>query len=125
HAADRVVPTGSLALDRALGTGGWPRGRIVELFGSESSGKTTLVLEAIAQAQRSGVGALIDADHATDPEAARRLGVDPRGLVWHRGNVLEEIIPVVEQFIKRGIDVIVIDSIAALLTKSKSLDDFT
>jgi recombination protein RecA len=121
---DRVIPTGSLALDRALGTGGWPRGRIVELFGPESGGRTTLVLEAIAQAQRCGTAALIDADHATDPESARRLGVDPRGLVLHRGNVLSELIPVVEQFIKRGVDVIAIDSIAAILIGDKSPDDY-
>jgi len=120
-----VIPTGSLALDRALGTGGWPRGRIVELYGPEGSGKTTLALEAIAQAQQTGTGALIDADHATDRDAVRRLGIDPHGLVWHRGNLLDELVPVVEQFINRNIDVIVIDSVAALRRKERlSGNDF-
>jgi recombination protein RecA len=120
-----VIPTGSLALDRALGTGGWPRGRIVEIYGPEGGGKTTLALHAIAQAQRTGTGALIDADHATDRDAVRRLGVDPHGLVWHRGNVLEEIAKSVEQFVDRGVDVIVIDSLAALMLKGRSApDDF-
>lgn len=121
--ADRVIPTGSLALDRALGIGGWPRGRIVELFGPEGSGKTTLVLEAIAQAQRTGTGALIDADHGTDRDAVRRLGVDPHGLVWHRGNVLDELRPIIEQFIARGIDVIAIDGIGSLLLKDSLRDN--
>lgn len=120
-----VIPTGSLALDRALGTGGWPRGRIVELFGPEGGGKTTLVLEALAQAQRTGTGALIDADHATDRDAVRRLGVDPHGLVWHRANVLDELVKTIEQFVARGIDLIAIDSIAALVTKYRTGgDDF-
>ncbi|MBY0459394.1 MAG: DNA recombination/repair protein RecA, partial [Gemmataceae bacterium] len=119
---NRTIPTGSLALDRALGTGGWPRGRIVELFGAESSGKTTLALEAVAQAQRVGTAALIDADHATDPEAARRLGVDPRGLLHHRTNQLEDIAKLVEQLVKRNVDLIALDSAGALLAGDYARD---
>jgi RecA/RadA recombinase len=88
---DTVVPTGSLALDLALGTGGWPRGRIVEVFGPEGCGKTTLLLEAIAHAQHNGgFGALIDADHGTSPAALQRVGIDVEALPLHRTNSLEE-----------------------------------
>jgi recombination protein RecA len=112
---EHVIPTGSLTLDRALGTGGWPRGRIVELYGSESAGKTTLLLEAIAQAQRNnGVAALIDADHGSTPDSVARLGVDPHGLVLHRANQLEEVFTTIATFINRNIDVIALDSIASL-----------
>jgi recombination protein RecA len=114
-----VLPTGSLALDRALGVGGWPRGRIIELYGPPAAGKTTLVLEALAQAQRRDTVALIDADHATDRDSVRRLGVDPNALVWHRANVLEDVIPLVEQLIQRGVGVIAIDSVAAILRKNR------
>jgi len=113
------VSSGSLTLDRLLGTGGWPRGRIVELFGATCAGKTTLVLETIAQAQHaSGTAALIDADHATSPEAAERLGVDPELLVIHRSNILEDVFEQIEQFIQRGVDVIALDSIAALVREA-------
>ncbi|HEY1186389.1 MAG TPA: recombinase RecA, partial [Gemmata sp.] len=114
-----VIPTGSYFLDRALGIGGWPRGRIVELYGSHGSGRTTLALEAIGQAQRAGgTGALLDADHATEPDTARRLGVEPGSLLLHRTNVLEDAFEQIETWIATGADVIVLDSIAALMRES-------
>src|SRR5262245_6021467 len=113
---ERVIPTGSLALDRTLGVGGWPRGRIVELYGVSSSGRTTLALEAIAQAQlHGGTGVLLDADHATDPEALARFGIDPDRLTIHRSNLLQDVFEQIEDSLQQGADVIVLDSIAALV----------
>lgn len=114
-----VVPTGSYTLDRALGIGGWPRGRIAELFGHPGSGRTTLVLEALAQAQRAGgTAALLDADHATEPETGRRVGVDPARLLLSRTNVLEDAFAQIEDWIEQGVDVIALDSIASLVRES-------
>jgi recombination protein RecA len=115
---DTVVPTGSLALDLALGTGGWPRGRVVEVFGPEGCGKTTLLLEAIAHVQRNGgFGALIDADHGTSPAALQRVGIDVEALPLHRTNSLEEAFEKVEELVAGGaVDVIALDSVGALLS---------
>jgi recombination protein RecA len=115
------ISTGSLTLDLKLGTGGWPRGRIVEIFGPEGSGKTTLLLEAIAQAHRNDrFGAFIDADHGLDPAGAERLGVtlEPRHLI--RTNVLEEAFEKVAELLKDSfVEVIALDSIAALLPEER------
>src|SRR3954447_26826544 len=90
--AQTGIPTGSLALDLALGTGGWPRGRIVEVFGVPGSGKTTLLLHAIAQAQKNGgMGAFIDADHGLTAATASRLGVDLEKMPYYQGNGLEDV----------------------------------
>src|SRR3954447_24787729 len=87
----QAVSTGSLVLNLKLGTGGWPRGRIIEIFGHEGSGKTTLLLEAIAQAQHNGGnGAFLDADHGTDQPTSERLGIDFKKMIFHRTNTLEE-----------------------------------
>jgi recombination protein RecA len=102
-----------------LGTGGWQRGRIAELYGGEGAGKTTLLLEAIAQAQlNGGVGALIDADHGSSPDAVARIGVDTQALILHQTNVLEEAFKTIEDLIKRNVDVIALDSIASLLLEA-------
>ena len=112
----RVIPTGSLDLDRALGIGGWPRGRIVEIYGAEAVGKTTLVLEAVAQTQqRSGFATVIDADHGLDPASLARFGIDPGGLVIHRTNKIEDVFSTIEDLLHRGADLIALDGIAALL----------
>jgi recombination protein RecA len=114
-----AVSTGSLALDLKLGTGGWPRGRIVEIYGAEGSGKTTLLLEAIAQVQQGGgLGAFIDADHATDQRRAARLGIDLERMPFVQTNILEEAFEKIEELALGGaVDVIALDSIAALLPK--------
>jgi len=108
-----VIPTGSLALDIATGIGGIPRGRIVEIFGVESSGKTTLALHVIAQAQREGgVAVFIDAEHALDPKYARNLGVDVENLYISQPDYGEQALEIAESLINSGaVDVIVIDSV--------------
>jgi recombination protein RecA len=115
------LSTGSLSLDLKLGSGGWPRGRIVEIFGPEGSGKTTLLLEAIGQALRNDrFGAFIDADHGLDPAAAERLGVtlEPRHLI--RTNILEEAFEKIAELLKESfVEVIALDSIAALLPEEQ------
>jgi len=112
-----AVPTGSLALDIALGVGGIPRGRIVEIFGSESSGKTTLALHMIAEVQRrGGTAAFIDAEHALDPTYSRALGVDLDHILISQPNSGEQALEITEQLTRSGaIDIIVIDSVAALV----------
>jgi len=112
-----AVPTGSLALDIALGVGGIPRGRIVEIFGSESSGKTTVALHMIAQVQRrGGTAAFIDAEHALDPTYSRALGVDLDHLLLSQPNSGEQALEITEQLTRSGaVDIIVIDSVAALV----------
>jgi len=112
-----TVPTGSLALDIALGVGGVPRGRIVEVFGSEASGKTTLALHMIAEVQkRDGVAAFIDAEHALDPTYTRALGVDLDHLLLSQPNSGEQALEITEQLTRSGaVDIIVIDSVAALV----------
>ncbi|HUQ06970.1 MAG TPA: recombinase RecA [Kofleriaceae bacterium] len=116
-----VVPTGSIALDVALGTGGLPRGRIVEIFGPESSGKTTLTLHAIAEAQKmGGVCAFIDAEHALDTEYAKRLGVQLEDLLVSQPDCGEQALEIVDQLVRTSsIDLIVVDSVAALTPRAE------
>ncbi len=116
-----VVPTGSFSLDLALGVGGLPRGRIVEIFGPESSGKTTLALNVVAQAQRNGgKAAFIDAEHAMDPEYAARLGVNVNELLISQPDSGEEALNILESLVRSGmISVVVVDSVAALTPRAE------
>jgi len=116
-----VIPTGSLGLDLALGVGGVPRGRVVEIYGPESSGKTTVMLHIIANAQRAGgLAAFIDAEHALDPNYARRLGVNLTDLLVSQPDSGEEALSICETLVRsNAIDVIVIDSVAALVPKAE------
>jgi recombination protein RecA len=116
-----VIPTGSIALDVALGTGGLPRGRVVEVYGPESSGKTTVALHAVANAQRAGgIAAFIDAEHALDPEYAKRLGVDTDALLVSQPDTGEQALEIMDMLIRSGaIDIVVIDSVAALVPKAE------
>ena len=116
-----VIPTGSLALDMALGIGGLPKGRIVEIYGPESSGKTTLALHVVANAQKKGgVAAYIDAEHALDPAYARKLGVDTDSLIVSQPDNGEQALEIADMLIRSGaLDVIVIDSVAALVPKAE------
>ncbi len=111
-----VIPTGALSLDMALGVGGLPRGRIVECYGQESSGKTTLALHVVANAQKAGgVAAFVDAEHALDPAYAKRIGVDIDNLIVAQPTSGEEALTICEQLAKSGaVDVVVVDSVAAL-----------
>ena len=123
-AADKsveVIPTGCLALDMALGVGGLPRGRIVECYGHESSGKTTLALHVVANAQKTGgTAAFIDAEHALDPGYARKIGVNLDDLIVSQPNSGEEALTICEQLAKSGaLDVIVVDSVAALTPQAE------
>jgi recombination protein RecA len=115
------IPTGNLLIDRALGVGGFPRGRIVEIFGPESSGKTTLTLTVIAQAQRrGGLAAFIDVEHALDPNYARKLGVNLHDLLVSQPSSGEEALQICETLVRsNALDVIVLDSVAALVTKQE------
>jgi recombination protein RecA len=121
HAQVEVVPTGNVLIDRALGVGGFPRGRIVEIYGPESSGKTTLTLTAIAQAQkRGGLAGFIDVEHALDPGYAKRLGVKLDDLLVSQPSSGEEALRICETLVRsNALDVIVLDSVAALVTKSE------
>lgn len=116
-----VIPTGNLIIDRALGAGGFPRGRIVEVFGPESSGKTTLTLTVIAQAQKmGGLAAFVDVEHALDPQYARKLGVNLDDLLLSQPSSGEEALRIVETLVRsNALDVIVLDSVAALVTKQE------
>ncbi len=116
-----VIPTGSIGLDAALGVGGLPRGRIIEIFGPESSGKTTLALHVIAEAQKKGgVCAYIDAEHAMDPDYASRLGVNINQLLISQPDAGEQALEITESLVRSGkIDVIVVDSVAALTPKDE------
>ncbi|MHA3771915.1 recombinase RecA [Verrucomicrobiota bacterium sgz303538] len=116
-----AIPTGNILIDRALGVGGFPRGRIVEVFGPESSGKTTLTLTAIAQAQkRGGLAAFIDVEHALDPAYARKLGVNVDDLLVSQPSSGEEALRICETLVRsNALDVIVLDSVAALVTKQE------
>src|SRR5207244_1707984 len=116
-----AVSTGSLSLDLALGIGGLPRGRIVEVFGPESSGKTTLVYHVIAEAQRrGGICAFIDAEHAMDPAYAKRIGVDIDNLLVSQPDTGEQALEIAELLIRSGaLDVVAIDSVAALTPKAE------
>ena len=116
-----AIPTGSIGLDWALGIGGFPRGRIIEIFGPESSGKTTLALHAIAEAQKKGgICAFIDAEHAMDPEYAKKLGIKTEELLISQPDTGEQALEITESLVRsRKIDVIVIDSVAALTPKDE------
>jgi len=116
-----VIPTGSIALDVALGIGGLPRGRIVEIYGPESSGKTSLALHAVANAQKGGgIAAFIDAEHALDPDYAQKLGVDTEALLVSQPDTGEQALEIADMLIRSGaIDVVVIDSVAALVPKAE------
>ncbi|SHM49203.1 recombination protein RecA [Caldanaerovirga acetigignens] len=116
-----VIPTGALSLDIALGVGGVPRGRIIEIFGPESSGKTTVALHIIAEAQKAGgTAAFIDAEHALDPVYARKLGVDTDNLLISQPDTGEQALEIAEALVRSGaVDVIVIDSVAALVPKAE------
>ncbi len=116
-----VIPTGSIALDVALGIGGLPRGRIVEIYGPESSGKTSLALHAIASAQRNGgIAAIIDAEHALDPDYAKNLGVDTDALLVSQPDTGEQALEITDMLVRSGaLDLIVIDSVAALVPRAE------
>ncbi|MFT4086938.1 MAG: recombinase RecA [Gordonia sp. (in: high G+C Gram-positive bacteria)] len=116
-----VIPTGSVALDIALGVGGLPRGRVVEVYGPESSGKTTVALHAVANAQAAGgVAAFIDAEHALDPEYAAKLGVDVDSLLVSQPDTGEQALEIADMLIRSGaLDILVIDSVAALVPKAE------
>src|ERR1700748_731736 len=116
-----VIPTGNILIDRALGVGGFPRGRVVEIFGPESSGKTTLTLTVIAQAQkRGGLAAFIDVEHALDPQYAKKLGVNLDELLVSQPSSGEEALRICETLVRsNALDVIVLDSVAALVTKAE------
>ncbi len=117
----QVVPTGCIGLDIALGIGGYPRGRIIEIYGPESSGKTTLTLHAIAQVQRSGgVAAFIDAEHALDPTYARKLGVKTDELLVSQPDYGEQALEIADMLVRSGaVDIVVVDSVAALVPKAE------
>jgi recombination protein RecA len=116
-----VVPTGALSLDLALGVGGLPKGRIIELYGHESSGKTTLALHAVANVQREGgTAAFIDAEHALDPAYAKKIGVDLASLVVSQPSSGEEALTICEELVKSGaVDIVVVDSVAALTPQAE------
>ncbi|MEK7464852.1 MAG: recombinase RecA, partial [Patescibacteria group bacterium] len=116
-----VIPTGSLALDMALGVGGVPRGRVIEIFGPESSGKTTLALHIMAEAQkRGGLAAFVDAEHALDPDYAKRLGVKVNELLISQPDTGEQALEIVDSLVRSGsVDAIVIDSVAALTPQAE------
>ncbi|MBI2344379.1 MAG: recombinase RecA [Deltaproteobacteria bacterium] len=116
-----VIPSGSLSLDLALGVGGYPRGRIIEIFGPESSGKTTLALQAVAEAQKQGgLAAFIDAEHALDIEYARKIGVKPEDLLIAQPDAGEQALEIAETLVRSGaMDVLVVDSVAALVPRAE------
>jgi len=116
-----VIPTGSISIDLALGVGGVPRGRVVEIYGNESAGKTTLALHILAEAQKKGgVGAFVDAEHALDPDYAKRIGVNIDDLLISQPDSGEQALQIVETLVKSGgVDVIVVDSVAALVPQAE------
>jgi len=116
-----VIPTGAIALDVALGIGGLPRGRVVEIYGPESSGKTTVALHAVANAQKSGgIAAFIDAEHALDPEYAKKLGVDTDALLVSQPDTGEQALEIADMLVRSGaLDILVIDSVAALVPRAE------
>jgi len=117
----KAIPTGSIGLDHALGIGGIPRGRIVEIYGPESSGKTTLALHVVAQAQKKdGICAFVDAEHALDPEYAKKLGVKTKELLVSQPDTGEQALEITESLVRSGkVDVVVVDSVAALTPKDE------
>ena len=116
-----VIPTGSITLDHALGVGGYPKGRIIEIYGPESSGKTTLAIHAIAEAQKmGGIAAFIDAEHAFDRFYAEKLGVDVDNLLISQPDNGEQALEIAEQLIRSAaVDIVVVDSVAALTPKAE------
>jgi recombination protein RecA len=116
-----VIPSGSLGLDIALGVGGYPKGRVIEIYGPESSGKTTLTMHAIAESQKAGgIAAFIDAEHAFDAVYAKKLGIDVENLIISQPDNGEQALEIADNLIRSGaIDIVVIDSVAALLQKLK------
>ena len=116
-----VIPTGAVALDIALGVGGLPRGRVIEIYGPESSGKTTVALHAIANAQKlGGIAAFIDAEHALDPEYAKKLGVDIDALLVSQPDTGEQALEIMDMLVRSGaLDIIVVDSVAALVPRAE------
>src|SRR5210317_533397 len=116
-----VIPTGSIALDVALGVGGLPRGRIIEIYGPESSGKTTLTLHAIANTQANGgIAAFVDAEHALDPEYAKALGVDIDQLLVSQPDTGEQALEIADMLVRSGsVDLVVVDSVAALVPRAE------
>ena len=116
-----VIPTGAISFDAALGVGGFPRGRVVEIFGPESSGKTTIALQVVAEAQKSGgMAAFVDAEHALDPVYAKKLGVDVDNLLVSQPDYGEQALEITEALVRSGaIDVLVVDSVAALVPKAE------
>ncbi|MBQ7805138.1 recombinase RecA, partial [Rhodococcus sp. (in: high G+C Gram-positive bacteria)] len=116
-----VIPTGSIALDVALGIGGLPRGRVIEIYGPESSGKTTVALHAVANAQANGgIAAFIDAEHALDPDYAAKLGVDTDALLVSQPDTGEQALEITDMLIRSGaLDIVVIDSVAALVPRAE------
>ena len=121
HLKIDTIPSGSVSLDVALGVGGYPRGRIIEIYGPESSGKTTLALHAIAEAQKKGgIGAFIDAEHAFDPEYARHIGINIEDLLISQPDTGEQALEITETLVRsNAVDIVVIDSVAALVPKSE------
>src|SRR3989338_3010540 len=116
-----VIPTGSISLDLALGVGGVPRGRVIEIYGHEMSGKTTLALHVLAEVQKKGgIGAFIDAEHALDPDYAKKIGVNVDDLLISQPDSGEQALQIVETLARSGqVDAIVIDSVAALVSKAE------
>ncbi|SHG94416.1 recombination protein RecA [Anaerosphaera aminiphila DSM 21120] len=116
-----TIPTGALALDLALGVGGIPRGRIIEIYGPESSGKTTLALHILAQAQETGgIGAFVDAEHALDPAYAKNLGVDTENLIISQPDTGEQALEITESLVRsNAVDVVIVDSVAALVPRAE------
>jgi recombination protein RecA len=121
HAKVEVIPSGSLALDKALGIGGLPRGRVIEIFGPEASGKTTLAMHAVANAQKAGgVAAFIDAEHAFDSHYARKLGIDIDNLLVSQPDYGEQALEITEVLVRSGaIDIVTVDSVAALVPRAE------
>ena len=117
-----VIPSGSLVMDAALGVGGFPRGRVIEIYGPESGGKTTMTLHVIAEAQKlGGQAAFIDAEHALDPAYARKLGVDVDNLLVSQPDNGEQALEIAETLIRSGgVDIVVVDSVAALVPQAPS-----
>ena len=117
----KVISTGSMLIDNAIGVGGFPRGRIIEIFGHEASGKTTLTLQAIAQAQKNGgTCVFVDAEHAMDPSYAANIGIDTKNLIISQPDYGEQALEIVDMFIRsNAIDMIVVDSVAALIPKAE------
>ena len=120
-----VIPTGSISVDLILGVGGVPRGRMIEIYGPESSGKTTLALHIVAEAQKkNGIGAYIDVEHALDPDYAKRLGVNTEELLISQPDSGEQALQILETLIRSGeVDVVVVDSVAALPAKAEIAGD--